>query len=215
MTKYHRTSLCIAYCLLLLVLSGCATIPKESVILSEELTNMIHSARVSHLAMVDEYIAERRRRIDIFMEQKWIPDFMTFFVSSSTLLKDMEKASNASEKEQVMLDFTKAASKEISKRRTTLMDALDEIERALKNAIEDHYADMLMVNQALTAHLHSAAKVTATREELLKQLKIKPKEILSLDKIDKVIEKIISYKGQAEEISGMVDEVKTLIKGGK
>jgi hypothetical protein len=156
--------------------------------------------KLEEINMIDEYMTERRHSVDVFMEQKWAPDFMALFIDESAVLKNLEKATTKRERQQIMLEFTKAASKEISNRRDSLMDSLDEIERVLKEAIEYHYADMVAINQALTAHLYSAAKVTTARKELLEQLKIKPEQIVPIHKINNSIEKIISFEGRVEDL---------------
>lgn len=201
--------------ILLLFAVGCATIPKASVQLSEELTQMIYDARAAHLAMVDQFMVERRQRADDFLRDIWRPDYMNTLIEKSEVLKHLEKASTNSEKQKILLDFLEASLKVISERRASLMDALNDIEITLKQKIEDHYANMIIINQALTAHLRSAAEVTETREELLKQLKINPIELLPLGKITSSIDKLISLKGRVEEVSGIVTETKNLIKEGK
>ncbi len=58
--------ICVVF--LISLLSGCATVPKESVELSAELTKMIRSAESSHLALVEDYISEKKHRADEFLE---------------------------------------------------------------------------------------------------------------------------------------------------
>lgn len=213
MLRYYQVTYLFLFLFLLgSLLVGCAHIPKESVQLSQELTNMINSAQAAHIAMLDEYMAERRHKVDLFMEEKWIPKFMSKFVYDPEVLNDIKAANTAEEKGKIVLEVAEAASKQIFNRRAALMDALDEVEHTLKDAIQAHYADMLMINQALTAHLRAAAEVTATREELLKQLKIEPMEILPIDKINSSIEKILSFEGNLKELPDIVKEVRTTIR---
>jgi hypothetical protein len=201
--------------LLIVSLLGCARVPRESVLLSEELTGMIKSARTAHLEMLSAYMAQRRAQADSFMTQKWIPDFMDEYVRESSVLQDLDTAKMNSTKGQIMLSFSEAASDEILKRRIAIADALNEVEQTLRDAIESHYAEMLMVNQALTAHLLSTAKVTETREELLTKLHMKPEEIIPLDKLNPVLERIIRFEATVDKVSGLVDSAKTVIKGEK
>jgi hypothetical protein len=185
----------------------------QSVHLSEELTNMIHSAQEAHLKLVEQYINERREKADLFLKEKWIPDFIGNFVSAATVLQDIDQAGTKAEKGIIMINFSEAASKEIFKRRTAINDALNNIERTLKKKITAHYEEMLMVNQALTAHLRSAAKVTAIREELLKQLRIEPEELIPVDKINESLEKIIRFEGKVEDLPSITNEIVNQING--
>lgn len=201
--------------LFVLTVTGCAHVPKESVQLSEELTGMINSAQASHLALLDQYMAERRQKVDQFMNEKWIPKFMGEFVSKSNIVKLVEDEKDAAGKGKIMHEFMEEGSKEIFKRRTSLTNSLDEIDRILRKALQEHYAEMLVINQSMTAHLRSAAKITSTRDELLQKLRINPKVILPMDKINSSVEKIMKYQGKLDELSNIVKEVENAVKGGK
>lgn len=72
-------------------LVGCATIPKQSAMLSQELSGMIRNCRTSHIALLDEYLLERRNRIDDFMKNQWIPKFMENFTKESGVMNELEK----------------------------------------------------------------------------------------------------------------------------
>jgi hypothetical protein len=197
----------------LLLITGCATVPKESVELSMELTRMIRSAEESHLALLGLYIAERKDRATDFLEKVWTPTFMENATSSSKIGELVEKEHDPAKKDALIKEFTGDAAVEITKRRASLTGAIDKIDAALRKAITDHYADMLAVNYALTAHLSSAADMTEIRTKLLSTLKVDPQSILPLDKINGVLEKILSYQGKAEELTAFVDEVKSILKG--
>ena len=81
---------------------GCAHTPKEAVSLSEELLVMTESAKSSHLAMLDEYIAERRRQVDTFMSEKWIPVFMDDAIKNTNLLNLIENEKDLDEKANII-----------------------------------------------------------------------------------------------------------------
>lgn len=125
----------------------------------------------------------------------------------------IEQEHDPARKAALLTEFSQDAVAQIWKRRASLTDAIDAIGKSLHDAVIAHYADMLMVNQALTAHLRSAADVAETREKLLADLKVDPKALLPLDKVNAVVEKILSYQGKAEEVVKYVEEVKTILKG--
>lgn len=106
----------------------CAHIPKESVQLSEELTNMINSAQAAHLAMLHQYMAERRQQVDHFMENTWILGFIGQGVKDTRVLELIENENDLSEKGKIMLEFAEDASNEIFNRRKSLVNTLDEME---------------------------------------------------------------------------------------
>jgi putative heme iron utilization protein len=199
----------VTYCL---IIQSCATIPREAVQLSEELTSMIRSAEASHLALIDEYIAGRREQVNEFFEKTWIPTFMGFVLTRQRVVSDIEAANDLQKKQAVFKELLADASTEIKNQRDTFMTAIDRVDNELRNAVSAHYAQMLAVSQALTAHLASAAKVTETREELMAALKVDMKKILPLDKINNILDKALEYGKKGEEILGYADEVKSLLK---
>lgn len=200
---------------ILLLLVGCAHVPKESAQLSQELTGMINSAQTAHLNLVEGYVSERRNRVDDFIKDKWTPDFLGRFVKESDVLGQIEKAGSASDKGKIMLLFAEAGTKEIYARWASQMAALDGIERTMKDEVRAHYVDMLTVNQAITAHLMSAARVGEARDELLKQLKISGKEVFPVDKINDIMDKIVRYEGKLDELPKYVDEARKIIRREK
>jgi len=195
-----------------LIIQSCATIPREAVQLSEELTSMIRSAEASHLALIDEYIAGRREHVNEFFEKTWIPTFMGYVLTRPRVVNDMEAANDLQKRQVVFKDLLADASTEIKNQRDTFMTAIDRVENELRNAVSAHYAQMLAVSQALTAHLASAAKVTEAREELMAALKVDMKKILPLDQINNILDKALKYDKKGEEILGYADEVKSLLK---
>lgn len=48
---------------LLVGIAGCATIPKESVKLSENLSEMIESTKASHVNLANRYFAEKKNEV--------------------------------------------------------------------------------------------------------------------------------------------------------
>ncbi|MBI4548534.1 MAG: hypothetical protein HY707_11165 [Ignavibacteriae bacterium] len=207
----------------LLLFAGCVRVPKESTILSQELTGMIRSAQAAHLALLDEYLGQRRERTKEFIERVWIPRFMTNAFKEVNILDSLAKRHDANllaekdvqqarEKEALIREFTEDAANVIEKRRAAMLSAVDEIGRMLQDSIVEHYELMLAVNQALTAHLQSAAEVTEVRDKLLSSLNINLQKLVPIDKINGVLEKILTYEGGVEDIKNIVNEAKEIIK---
>lgn len=186
--------------ILLLILSACPKVPRESVLLSEELGGMIGSARAAHLQLVSEYVAERRGRVEDYMMRVWTPRFLGDFVPGSAILDSLERAPTVARKGELMLLFAEAGLKQISQVRDAKMQALDDVERLLKREIDAHYQDMRTVNQALTAHLKSAADVNELREDLTGRLGLRVRQILPIDKINELLDSLVNKGGEVQEV---------------
>lgn len=192
---------------------GCASVPAESVTLSEDLTGMIRAAQSAHLALVDQYIAERKSRAADFLDRKWIPIFMQNAVNDTKILAKLQSERDPQKQSALLAEFSGDAADQITKRRGSMFDAIDEVGRSLRDAVSAHYADMLTANQALTAHLRSAADVTETRDQLLASLNVNPKTIVPIDQLNQVMEKILGFTGNGDELIKYVDQAKAIIHG--
>lgn len=199
---------------IILILSGCASVPRESAELSADLGTMIRDARESHFALIDEYMRQRRARMDDFMEHKWIPTYMKNFMRESKFTEQYDTEKNPVERAAIAEEFQQQASKDIAQQRAAMADALADVEGLLRKRIADHYDHMLVVNEALTAHLLSAAKVTTARDEIMKKLKLPANELVPLQKLDSTLRKIEQFEGKADAIYQLVNEAKSVLKQG-
>jgi len=191
-------------------------VPHQSAELSGELGGMIRESRATHLALVDEYINERRRRVDDFMSRDWIPKFTKNFISEAKLDQELTAAKTSDEKVQIHQEFQEAATLRVSERRALLMNAVDEVGRLLRARIDEHYDQMGLVNQTLTAHLRSAEKVNATRDELLKLAKIQPNQLIPFVQLDQIVGKMEKFEGSADALRGLATQAKDiLVPGGR
>jgi hypothetical protein len=195
-------------------LGGCASVPQESAQLSSDLGTMIRDARDSHLALIDEYMKVRRDRVDDFMQNKWIPTFMTNFAKTANFAQQYDAANGPDEKAKLTQDFQAAAAKKIAQQRATMLNALDDVDKALRSKITAHYDQMQVVNEALTAHLLSAAKVTAARDAILNKLNVPTNELIPLQKLDPALQKIEQFEGKAADIQQLVDQAKGVVTQG-
>lgn len=193
-------------------LLGCPKVPRGAVLLSEELAGMIESARRAHLEAVDLYMSDRRVAVDAYMEQVWIPAYLANYVPESRILDSLGRAPTAARKGELMIQFATAGLNHIAATRNDAMATLAEIERLLRRTIETHYEAMRVVNQALTAHLKSAADVTEMREDLLKRLGLDVDQLLPLDAINQHLERITEAGEKAEGMVSRADSARHRIR---
>lgn len=212
--KMHRTR----HLLPLLVsalLMGCASVPRQAAELSGELGGMIRESRATHLALIDEYINERRRRVDDFMSRDWIPKFTKNFIVEAKLDQELAAAKTSEEKTQTHQEFQESAAQRISERRALLLDAIDGVGRLLRARIDEHYDQMELVNQTLTAHLRSAEKVDATRDELLRLAKVKPNQLIPFAQLDQIVGKMEKFEGDVSALRNLASQAREIVIPGE
>lgn len=196
------------------LMAGCISVPKETVTLSEELGEMIKSSEATHLALVDEYTVERKNRIDQFLKDQWLPEYMKEFTADSKIEEKLAEKKTSEERSLLMSQFTEAAVGELNKRQKVMYAAVDAVGDSLRSRVRAHYNDMRLTNESLTIYLRSASKVSKTRDELLKKANLPTKDIIPFDAINKSMEKIVTCKGKIEEVQRLTDETKAILLGG-
>lgn len=193
--------------LILLILGSCASVPKESVELSRELESMINSSRKAHIELIDYNTQLQLDKVENFLKEKWIPDFTSSFVNDSGILENIENAPTIEKKGAEILEFAQAALPIIEERRSEMNAVVYQMNNLVKQKVEEHYREMLYVNQALTAHLSSAAEVTDIREQLRDRLNIQ-ENLVPVDKMNNILENLIKSGAKAEEIPHLLQKFK-------
>lgn len=206
--KHIKSMLAVCITSSLLFLTSCVTVPKASVELSSELTQMIVHARQSHLRLLDEYTALQKAKVDKFMEEEYIPSFTANFVRESGVLQNIQSASTDEKKGAEIIEFAQAAIPIIDERRSSMMKAVDEVDALIRRQVDAHYQEMLNVNQSLTAHLSSAAEVAETRQQLQRQLHVDVESLIPIDKVNQVMEKMLKAGAKAEDIPELINDFK-------
>ena len=67
-----------------LCLAGCATASPEAVTLSEVVSGRVEAVQDSHEAFVRAYFDQSRERIEDFLVDQWIPEFLDQFLNDAT-----------------------------------------------------------------------------------------------------------------------------------
>lgn len=204
----------ILICIILMeiILDSCANVPPEAVQLSYELTTMIRSAQTSHIAMLNQYIQERKQRVNDFMNQVWIPRFMENFMADPLVKSDIASAVDSITKAKIYKEMLVDASEKINNQRDTLMRVVENIAIALHEAIAEHYGQMAAINQALTANISSAAKVTEVRERLLSSLNVDMKTLIPINRVNDILENALEYGKKGNDILNTIEEVKLILQ---
>jgi hypothetical protein len=169
--------------LIVLSLSGCAQIPKESVELSATVGRDLAEMRKSHIALVDLYYQRLFTDINKFIDDVYLPFQLQNTLEDpeikNDLLDSIEKASRQSS--------TGSAQKEaLDKIKIFLLEITNEVESFRKDQlkpVKEQYTTLLTnLNQAydqihyansiVTGHLASVLKVHDTQDEILAKLNL-------------------------------------------
>jgi hypothetical protein len=171
----------IAFLLMGLYLSaGCATIPSEAPQLSEQLGTRISTLEASHKRLLTDFFTEKRRRVDEFIQEEWIPLFAEELFSDPAIEGHWEEVARSQEvgdRVKFILAAGSKLQKKINAKRLELIQPLDELERKIALRLKDEYDQMRAINNTLTSFLLSASKVEDSRRRYLELVGISEKEI--------------------------------------
>jgi SMC interacting uncharacterized protein involved in chromosome segregation len=193
---------------LIAMLSSCVSIPRQAPLLSQELGNRISVLEKSHINILNSYFDHKRKAVDDFMENVWLPEFASTFFSKPEIEEAWKEIVESDDK-QGRLEFLLAVGPElqvvINEKRQELVAPLDELERELESAIREEYNMARSMNNTLTSFLTSAAKVKENQQRYLDMLKITDDKIgKAIDQTDKIVSELLGYAQQVAEAESKI-----------
>lgn len=150
----------------LVMLAGCASIPPEAAEMSSELGKRISAIEHANLALLNKYFDEKRKDVDAFVEEEWIPVFAQEFFDDPKIsaVWDQVVASNDPEDRlKFVVIVGPRLQKKINTKRVELIQPLDDLERSIQRKIRREYDQARAMNNAVTGLLLSASEVVETR----------------------------------------------------
>ena len=155
-------------CLGLLGLSGCASVPKETVELSTAIGDDIRELHTGYRNTVGLYFAQLRQSGLTVIDETWVPAYLDSFVDGGGL-RDIVAEGNRDD----LYAWARAAIEDIDARRSEFVDSLNARETALLIKIDDAFARAINANANVTAYLKSLLKVEEMQDRVLRATGLK------------------------------------------
>ena len=196
-----RNSVSIFIVTVILALGGCASIPPEAPELSAQLGTRISSLESAHIRLVHEFFLQKKRKVDDFIQEVWVPEFAKEFFNDPRIDKvwtEVVKSQDAKERLKFITLVGPKLQEKINKKRIELIQPLDELETNITNNLKSEYDQTKAINNTLTAFLQSASKVEENRKRYLDMIGI----------TDNTIDKFVNDTDQA--VSELVDSAKNI-----
>jgi hypothetical protein len=144
--------LCISAIIASLLIGCSASVPPESVELSTLVGEMIASAKISHVNMVNKHFDHVRSEVDFFAMN----------VYKDTLLVNVRKL--AKQRDASFTDITIAQYDKllmrVTNKRTEWIAEIETNRQQVLQALEEHYTVLLASNAQVTSLLRSAVKLS-------------------------------------------------------
>jgi len=147
------------------VLSGCMSVPPQSVELSRTLGNDLESLELSYQRLIDQYFINLRQQVNRAIDDVFVPNYINAFVTDGGLV---EAARN--ENASYVVAWAEIAVATIEQERAKRIEPLNKSEAELSQSVEAAFARTIRANAAITAYLASQRNVRRSQDELLSNL---------------------------------------------
>lgn len=147
----------------LLFLSGCATVPKESVQLSQAIGNDIQELHAGYRTTIQAQFQQMRQSGLELIESRWVPTYLSSFVEDGRLVEFAREGNTAA-----VEYWARVAIEAIDGRRQEFLDDLDQRERALLASVDEAFGRIARANAELTSLLRSATERRSSGANLLR-----------------------------------------------
>jgi hypothetical protein len=172
---------------LLLILVGCASVPKESVKLSQEVGKGIASYHEAYINLLNEYFSQKRIVINNFILNKYLPKYM------ENLKNELKAAGEDPEKLHPFM--VRDIVKDISEKRDSMHEELEKTRIAIIDAVSRDYLLLTSANSTVTGLLQSAVDVDEAASSLKGSIETLSGNRINFDIIDKKFEEYLLDAG--------------------
>lgn len=206
---------------------SCASIPKEAPVLSEKLGEEINNLEGSHIRLVESFFELKRKNLRTYLEEKWLPEYAKTFFAKPDIQQMWEQVSATGAEEDRLMFLLVTAPElqaDINNQYQQTTEPLDQLERALKNALQEKYRNARSINNTLTSFLASAAEVDENRQRYLSMAGLTEDKIsAAIDKTESLTSELLikalnadsKLKGAEDNIEEYKKKISNLIQNIK
>lgn len=237
MTRLRTLKLAFAGCLVALLLTGCADVPREAVTLSVTIGKDLEEVHRSHRELAIRYFKRSRVDVNRFIDDVYRPAFVRkaliektyVYVEGQPELKFLEilrqeiARQNDGKKDAdpafYIDDFVNEAVGRIEQTRLELLEPIEAREKEVLRAIDDAYSKVMNAHAIVTGHLASVRRVQQAQEELLADVGLKDIRRKFIDRVADISDRASDILATArkassnlDDLDGKVDEIKKMWK---
>ena len=201
----------------MLAFGGCASIPPEAPELSAQLGARISSLESAHVRLLEEFFLEKRRRVDGFIQEVWVPIFAQEFFGDpriDAVWKQVVQSQDPNDRLKFITLVGPKLQEKINRKRIELIQPLDELEVTIKNKLKAEYDQTRAINNTLTAFLQSASKVEENRKRYLDMIGVTDKEMDKfVNETDQAVSELVDAAQNIQDRAKDADKYRETIKG--
>ncbi len=161
---------------LVLLLSGCAGMPKQSVQLSQEVGRGIALYHQAYTNVLNEYFVQKREAINRFILNAYLPVYL------ENIKAELKAAGEDPEKLHSFMVHDVV--KDVAGKRDAMQEELEKTRIALIDAVSRDYLLLIQANATITGLLQSAVDVNAAAESLSGTIETASGNLIDFDAVD-------------------------------
>jgi hypothetical protein len=185
---------------LILFLSGCASVPKESVELSREISKGIAESQRSYTALLNNYFALKRERLDLFYTDEYLPKLIS---------KIMEAKKSSGLPENLQASEIKDVLKIVMKERDQSTEELEKTRLLIAAKSDGFYQQLTQSNAGITSLLQSLVDLKEATSSAAQSLKTATGGKVDLDAVEAKFNEYLNKTGTASgQFLGLFNEIK-------
>jgi hypothetical protein len=189
--------------IVLIVISGCASIPPEAPSLSSELGKRISALENANVTLLNRYFDQKRVEVDRFIQEVWLPEFANEFFQKPFIADAWNTIVSENNKQQRLTFLMKTGPKlqeAVNQKRIELIQPLDELERHISRNIKAVYEQARSINNSITSFLLSAAEVTENRNRYLEMVGVTENKLSTIiDETDSAVSSLLAAGHKADD----------------
>lgn len=191
--------------------SACVSVPRAAPDLAAQLGARIQESRTAHQAVVRLYMAEKRQAVDQFVDTEWVPHFAERLFDQPPVAAEWQRIVR-SDSDTDRLEFIRRLGpmlqSRINAKRQELIQPLDEAERAILSALDEHYAEMIAINSNLIGLLEAASEGSERQSQIIERIDPGGRLPGMLQKAEEItgllVDKLDGYDRHRETIDSLI-----------
>lgn len=203
---------------ILILVTGCAQVPKEAVELSATVGRDLSEMRKSHTELVKIYYEGLMKNINQFIDNVYLPYQIQKTLSDEAIKKDMlasieaasrEDATGQSQKEafQKLKYFHLIIHQEVEDYRKIKLKPVNDQYKSVLNGINESYEQIHYANSIVTGHLASIVKAHETQNEIIEELDLKDIRTKVGSNVADISDQIAELTAKANEKEGDLEKI--------
>ncbi len=184
-------------------LPGCASIPAEAPELSAQLGARISAIEAAHNRLLGQFFAEKRKAIDEFVQDVWVPAFAAEFFGDpqiDAVWAQVVASTDPQDRLKFIVMVGPRLQERINRKRLELIRPMEDLERDVKARLKLEYDQARAINNTLTSFLQSASDVDANRKRYLEMLGVSDEQIgRFIDDTDAAVSDLVDKTKSAQD----------------